>query len=191
MNNPSLVDWLFGKDNPPNNKDNPSDVKMFSPSDPKTVQFVSTPATDKPPINSTTRTKNDDKFLKKMARALTAWGYNNDSPPDDNVIMSSVQTEKVVKSMLPSSVTSLHSFTTHSKSTNNTKNNPNITPSPPPSPPPTSLTKSVRKIREKRRKRSKRKARDLHTKHLEQQVEELKQQLNEKQKQKEKEKITL
>ena len=104
-------------------------------------------------MNSTTRTKNDDKFLKKMTRALMAWGYNNDNPPDNDVTMSSVQTGKVVESPLPSSGISLHLSTTHSKSTDNTEINPNITPSPPlsppPSPPPTSLTKSVRKIREK------------------------------------------
>lgn len=128
MKDPSLH-WLFDKDNPLDDKDNPSDVKMSSPSDSKTVRFVSIPTTDKPPINSTTFTKNDDKFLKKMVRALTAWGYNNDNPPD-NVAMPSVQTGKVVKSPLPSSVTSLHSFTTYSKSTDNIKNNPNFTPPP-------------------------------------------------------------
>ena len=180
-------------DDPPNDKDNSPNVKMFSSSDP-TTRFVSTPATDKPsinpPINSKTRTKNDDKLLTKMARALAVWGYNNDNLPDDDVTMS-IQTEKVVESPLSSPVTSLHSFTTHSKSTDNTENNPNITSPPPPPPsPPTPSTTSVRKIREKRRKRNKRKARDQHTKHLEQQVAELKQQLNEKQKQKEKEKIT-
>ena len=125
---------------PPNDKDNSPNVKMSLSSNPKTLRFVSTLATNKPPINppinSTTRTKNDDKFLTKMARALAAWGYKNDNPPDDDVTMSSVQTEKVVESLLPSSVTSLHSFTTHSKSTNNTKNNPNITPLPPPPPSP-------------------------------------------------------
>ena len=100
MINSSLLDWLFNKDNPPNDKDNPSDIKMSSThSDPKTVRFVSTPATDQPPINSTTCTKNDDKFLKKMARALTAWGYNNDNPPDD------IMMGKVVNSLLPSFVT--------------------------------------------------------------------------------------
>merc|ERR1712115_426647 len=49
---------------------------------------------------------------------------------DYDVTMSSVQTKKVVESLL-SSVTSLHSSTIHSKSTDNTENNPNITPPPP------------------------------------------------------------
>ena len=132
MNNPSLLDWLFDKDNPPDNKATPSDVKMSSThSNPKTVSFVSTPVTDQPSINSTTTcTKDDDKFLKKMAWALAAWGYKNDNQPDD-VKMSSVQTGKVVKSLLSSSVTSLHSSTTHSKSTDNIKNKTKITPPPP------------------------------------------------------------
>ena len=62
MKDPSL-EWMIDKDNPP--KDNLSDVKMTSPSDPKTVQFVSPPETDKPP-HSTNYSENDDKFLKKM-----------------------------------------------------------------------------------------------------------------------------
>ena len=136
MNNPSLLDWLFDKDNPPDDKDNPSNIKMSSThSDPKTVSFVSNPATDQPSIHSTTTlTKNGDMILKKaMAWTLTDWGYDNDNPPDD-VIISSFQTGKVVKSPLPSSVTSLLSSTTHSKNTNNIENKNNIT-SPPPPPP--------------------------------------------------------
>ena len=132
MNNPSLLDWLFDKDNPPNDKGNPSDVKMSSTYlDPKTVSFVSTPATDQQPIHfTTTRTKNDDMILKQaMILVLANWGYNNDNLPDD-ITISSFQTGKVVKSLLPSFVTSLLSSTTHSKNTNNTKNKSNITPPP-------------------------------------------------------------
>ena len=85
MNNPSCLDWLFDKDNPPDNKDTPSDVKMSSThSDPKTVSFVSTPATAQPPINSTTTCTKNDMFPKKtMTWALAAWGYDNDNSSDD------------------------------------------------------------------------------------------------------------
>ena len=52
MNDSSLFDWLFDKDNPPDNKDTPSDVKMsFTHSNPKTVSFVLIPVTDQSPIN--------------------------------------------------------------------------------------------------------------------------------------------
>lgn len=228
---------MIDKDNPPADKDNLSDVKMTSPADPKTVRFVSPLETDKPP--STTHSEYDDMLTKTKTAIMEDISL---MMSDYDVTMSSVQIEKVVESLLPSSVTSRHSSTTHSKSTDNPENNPNITPPPHPPPlksyeiyttcttsctdnimtdkyvatgpyesvsssfgypqtptsptnqsdltPPTS-TKSVRKIRQKRQKRSKRKARDQHTKYLEQQVEELKQQLHEKQKQKEKEKITL
>ena len=134
-NNPSLMDWLFDKDNPPNNKDNPSNVKMSSHSDPKTVRFVSTLATHQPLHSTTTCYKNDYMISKiAMAGALTDWGYNNDNIPDDNT-MSSFQTGKLVTSLLSSSVISLLSSTTHSKDTNNTKNKTNTTllPSPLPS----------------------------------------------------------
>ena len=65
MHNLSLMDWLFDKDNAPNNKDNPSNVKISSHSDPKTGSFVSPPETDQPLFCSTTTcTKNDDIILK-------------------------------------------------------------------------------------------------------------------------------
>ena len=72
MEDPFLMDWLFNKDNPPYDKDNPSNVKMSSHSNPKTGSFVSTLATDQPPFHSiTTRTKNDNMIMKiAMSRAI-------------------------------------------------------------------------------------------------------------------------
>ena len=140
MTDPSL-EWMIDKDNPP--KDNLSDVKMTSPSDPKPLRFVSPPASAQP-TNSTTHSDNDDMLTKTDIMEDISLMMS-----DCDVTMSSAQTEKVVESPLPCSGISLQLSTTHSKSTDNTENNPNITPSPPPSPPPTSPTKSVRKIREK------------------------------------------
>ena len=62
MKNPSL-EWIIDKDNPPKDKDNISDVKMTSPSDPKIVRFVSSLETDQPP-HSTTHSENDDILTK-------------------------------------------------------------------------------------------------------------------------------
>ena len=66
MDDPSLMDWLFNKDNPPNNKDSLSDVKMSSThSNHKTGNFVSTLATDQPLFHSAIAcTKNNDMIMK-------------------------------------------------------------------------------------------------------------------------------
>ena len=84
MNNPFLLDWLFDKDNPPNNKDNPPNVKMSFHSDPKTVSFVSTPATDQLSFHSnTTRIKNNDVIMKIAMDNISfikSTLDNNDSP---------------------------------------------------------------------------------------------------------------
>ena len=85
MNDPSL-DWLFDKDNPPEDKDNPSNVKMTSLSNPKTVRFVSPPATDQPPINSTTCSENDVMLMNTAIMedlSLMGWTPDNNDPPND------------------------------------------------------------------------------------------------------------
>ena len=84
MKDPSL-DWLFDKDNPPDDKDNLSDVKMTSPTDPKTVQFVLSPETDQP-LHSTTHSKNDDILMNTAFMddlSLMGWTPDNDDPPND------------------------------------------------------------------------------------------------------------
>merc|ERR1712115_547506 len=128
MMDPSL-EWMIDKDNPPYYL---SDVKMYSPTDPKAVQFVSPPETDQPP-HSTTHSENDDSLTKMKTTLMEDMSL---MMTDYDVMMSSVQTKKVIESPLPSSGISLHLSTTHSKSTDNAENNPNITPLPPPSPPP-------------------------------------------------------
>ena len=117
MNNPSLMDWLFNKDNPPDNKDNLSKVKMSCHSDPRTGSFVSTLVTDQPPFHSTTTCiKNDDMIMKiAMSWALIDWGFDSDNPPDDDTVLSFQynKTEKLVTTIryLPSLVH--HSFQKH------------------------------------------------------------------------------
>ena len=91
MKDPSL-EWMIDKDNPP--KDNLSDVKMTSPSDPKTVRFVSPPETDQPP-HSTTHSENDDMLTKTaIMEDMSLMMSNYNDPPNDkdnfpNVKMSS------------------------------------------------------------------------------------------------------
>ena len=83
MKDPSL-DWLFDKDNPPDDKDNPSDVKMTSPSDPKTVRFVSPPSTAQPTHSTTS--ENDMLMMNKDIMddlSLMGWTPHNDDPPND------------------------------------------------------------------------------------------------------------
>ena len=136
---PSLMDWLFNKDNPLDNKDKLSDAKMSSiHSDPKTGCFVWTQLTDKPPFHSTTtRTcnKNDDLIMEKaMFWTLVEYGFDKNNPSEDTMVFSFQynKTGKLVRTLLPLSVYSLHSSTTHTNA-NITENKTNITPLPPPS----------------------------------------------------------
>ena len=81
MTDPSL-EWMIDKDNPP--EDNLPDVTMTSPTDPRTVRFVSTPAIAQP--TPTTQPKNDDMIMLKtdMMDDLSLMGWtpeNNDPPP--------------------------------------------------------------------------------------------------------------
>ena len=184
MKNPSL-EWIIDKDNPP--KDNLSNAKMTFPSNPKTVRFVSPPATAQP-LHSTTYSKNDDMLMNtafKEDLPLMEWTSDNYVPHNNKenspkVRKPSISISRTKIQQFVENLTNNSSSTIHTVNTDNSDNNNTITPS----------TTSVCKIREKRQKRNKWKARDQHTKHLERQVEELNQQLKEKQKQKEKEKIT-
>ena len=62
MDKPSLMDWVFDKENPLDDKDNPPNAEMFFINyDPKTGSFVPTLLIDKPFFHfSTIRTKNTD-----------------------------------------------------------------------------------------------------------------------------------
>ena len=79
---PSL-EWMIDKDNPP--EDNLSDVTMTSPTDPKTVWFVTTPAITQP--TPTTQPKNDDVIMLNTDimdnLSLMGWTPDNDDPPKD------------------------------------------------------------------------------------------------------------
>ena len=126
MDDLSLMNWLFNKDNPPDNKDNQFNVMMSSIySDPKTGSFVSTLATDQPTFHSTTTcTKKDDITIKiAMSWALTDWGFDNYNPPNNTTVFSLQYDKKgkLVRTPLSSSLSFIHSSTTHTN-VNNTKN---------------------------------------------------------------------
>ena len=180
MMDPS-IEWMIDKDNPP--EDNLPDVTMTSPTDTDQVRFVLSPETNQPP-NTNTHSENDDMMMKTAIKddcyhdlSLMGWTTDNDDPPNDKE--NSPESRKPSISISYAKIQKVDDLITNDDSSTP----PSTSTPPPPSPPLKSSTKSVRKIREKRRKRSKRKARDLRTKHLEQQVEDLQRQLNEKQKQ--------
>ena len=82
MDDPSL-EWMIDKDNPP--EDNLSNVKMTSPSNPKTVSFVSHPATAQP-IPSTANSEDEDMLMNtdfKEDLSLIEWTPDNYVPPND------------------------------------------------------------------------------------------------------------
>ena len=152
MNNPSL-EWMIDKDNPP--KDNLSDVKMTSPSDPKTVSFVSHSATAQP-THSTTHSENDDMLMNtafKEDLSLMEWTPDNYVPHNNkenspevrkpSISISHTKIEQFVEKLTDNS-----SSTIHNVNTDNSGNNDTITP-------PTPSTTSVCKIQEKLRKRNK------------------------------------
>ena len=134
---------MFDKDNPPNNEDNSSNIKMWSHLDPKTVSFVSTPATDQPPSHSTfTHTKTDDMIMKIAIDdiSLMKLTFDNNNPPNNkdnspnnkkfNIPFAKIG--KFVKKLKDKSpFHSRHSSTTHIKNTNIPKNKDIFTPSPP------------------------------------------------------------
>ena len=91
MDDPSLIDWLFDKNNPPDNEDNPPNAKMSSIHfDPKTRSFVPTTLKYKPPFHSTTIwTKNNNLIIEKaMSQTLVDWGFDNDNPPENVSVFS-------------------------------------------------------------------------------------------------------
>ena len=134
MNVPSL-DWLFDKDNSPEDKDNPSDVKMISPLDPKTVRFVSPPETDQPP-HSTTHSENDDMLTKTAIMddiSLMEWTPDNNDPPNNkdnspNVKKSSISYAKIQKFV--KHLTDNPPSTIHTNNIDNSDNTDTFTPSP-------------------------------------------------------------
>ena len=141
-NDPSLMDWLFNKENPSDNKDNSSKVKMSSHSNPKTVSFALTPATDQSLHSTITHTKTDDMIMKIAMDDIFVMKLtldNNNSPNNkdnspDNKKFSVPYTKigKFVKKLKDKSpFHSSHSSTTHNKNTNIPENNNIFTPTPP------------------------------------------------------------
>ena len=135
MNNPSL-DWLFKKDNPPKDKDNPSDVKLTSASDPKTVRFVSFPEIDQSPHSTTQSENENDDMLTKTAImdniSLMEWTPDNDPPNNKdnspNVKKSSISYAKIQKFV--EHLTDNSPSTIHINNTDNSDNTDTFTPSP-------------------------------------------------------------
>ena len=78
MDNQSLMDWVFDKDNPSKNKNDPPDANMFSiPYDPKTGSFVPTLLTDQLLFHSTTtRTKDTDNTKDNITLLSTSHKTN-------------------------------------------------------------------------------------------------------------------
>ena len=152
MMDPSL-EWMIDKDNPP--KDNLSDVKMTSPSDPKTVRFVSPPSTAQLTY-STTYSKNDDMLMTNTDimdnLSLMGWTPDNDDPPNDKE-----NSPKVRKPSISISYANIQKV-------EDLINNDDSTTTPSASLIPSTSTKSRRNVLEQRKKRRHRKEREKKSK---------------------------
>ena len=124
---------MIDKDNPPKDKDNISDVKMTSPSNPKTVQFVSPLETDQLP-HSTIHSENDDMLTKTVIMEDISHMMSNyddspnnkdNSPNNKKSSISYAKIQQIVKHLTDNSPSNIHI-----NNTNNSINTDTSTPSP-------------------------------------------------------------